>query len=34
MSIITNTTLKGWVGFGINTKPGMIGGDVIVGASN
>ncbi len=23
----------GWVGFGINTKPGMIGGDVIVGTS-
>eukprot|EP00029_Vermamoeba_vermiformis_P009811 TRINITY_DN5025_c0_g1_i1.p1 TRINITY_DN5025_c0_g1~~TRINITY_DN5025_c0_g1_i1.p1 ORF type:complete len:918 (+),score=220.33 TRINITY_DN5025_c0_g1_i1:175-2928(+) len=31
ITITAKAKTKGWVAFGINTKPGMIGGDVIVG---
>jgi hypothetical protein len=31
ITVTAKAKTKGWVGFGINTKPGMVGGDVIVG---
>jgi len=31
ITVTAKAKTKGWVGFGFNTKPGMIGGDVVVG---